>query len=84
MNVKNKVYGTGILFYGQHRKQVRHIVAAPNRKEAARLFKMRPCEAKDFISETGNKSEVETALKHPGVVLVNVGDYYNQKFEPKQ
>jgi len=50
-------------------KQVRHVLAVRTQKEAAVLFGVSMYHFARFASETGNKKEIEAAMKMPGIVV---------------
>lgn len=75
-----KVFGTTVmasgdeaqalgLNYGNGNRQVRAIVAATTRVDAAKAFGMSVSQANGFMSATGNTVELETALAKPGQVF---------------
>jgi hypothetical protein len=67
MSKKLKVYG-GYLFHKG--KQVSALIATTSKKKASDLTGVTYKTLLDFWSETGNKEDIEFALKFPEQVLV--------------
>lgn len=73
---KLQVWGTLVTRYGHryattHHGQVRAVVAARSRAEAARLLKIKDVKLKTYGSITHNKKEMEAALSKPGTVFLS-------------
>ena len=69
--MKLKVWGGLIFVEG---KQIRTIVATRTKKRACEILRMSLYEFNTYWSETGNKKELEIALKFPNTVFIAIDD----------
>jgi hypothetical protein len=70
-----KVWGL-VVFRPKHpladtHAQVRAVVAAPSRAEAARLLGVTYGHMRDYGCPTGNEKEIAAAMSRPGIVFIS-------------
>ncbi len=81
---KLKVFGTALMISREdaaklklpsHVRQARVFVACPSMAAAARAFGISNYEARNYVGETGNESEVCYAMSSPGTVFATGMNY---------